>query len=423
MQPGAPHSQKLPVVVCPATATVANGAELELTPLDVENHIGRASTNITASNSLVFTDGFSFRRLAELEERVSHAGLYQEIARTLVRNFNTKQSLANLVNTLVSAADHAHSMRRLDVVSCVGKLLLSLPLSRRLETVGNYYLALSINRGGHGDTVRAGKLFEKAADTASLHYRARAMLALGSNYVAAGEHKTALPVFSEVIRIAGRGSSFDPVILYQAVRTTAVIRGMDGDHAGAVSDLERIFPLARTASSVLPFAYYDYMNAMAVELGELGSLERARHASAMALKFPAAGAFPEWRETFADIEAKRVCASRSVVPVRQHIEEPANLLHLPLRGQPAVPEVSDLKPRGAQARVLNFQHWKTMVKASPGPLPKEVTSKDRGRMTTGQKLIRLMDLISQDETDDETIDRILEAVEQIVSNRRNERLD
>ena len=44
-------------------------------------------------------------------------------------------------------------------------------------------------------------------------------------------------------------------------------------------------------------------------------------------------------------------------------------------------------------------------------------------MTTGEKLIRLMDLISQDETDDATIDRILEAVEEIVLNRRNEKLD
>lgn len=391
-----------------------------LTPLDVENHIGSASRNITASNSLIFTDFFSFRHSAELERRVSHAGLYQEIARASV---NTNQALANLVNTLVSAADHAHSMRRLDVVGRVGRLLLSLPLSRRLEPVGDYYLALSINRGGHGDTVRAGRLFEKAADSASLHYRARAMLALGSNYFVAGEHKTALSFYSEVMRIAGRGSGFDPVTLYRAVRTTAVIRGMDGDHRGSVSDLERIFPLARIASSVLPFAYYDYMNALAVELGELGSLERARHTSAMALKFPAIGAFPEWQETFADIEAKQASASRSVVPVRQHIEEPGNLLHLPSPGRPASLGVSDHKPRGTQARVLNFQHWKTMVKASTGPLPKEVTSEHRGRMTTGQKLIRLMDLISKDETDDETIDRILEAVEQIVSNRRNERLD
>ena len=43
-------------------------------------------------------------------------------------------------------------------------------------------------------------------------------------------------------------------------------------------------------------------------------------------------------------------------------------------------------------------------------------------MTTGEKLIRLMDLISQDETDDATIDRILEAVEEIVLNRRGEKL-
>lgn len=34
-----------------------------------------------------------------------------------------------------------------------------------------------------------------------------------------------------------------------------------------------------------------------------------------------------------------------------------------------------------------------------------------------------MDLISQDETDDKMIDKILEAVEQIVQSRRNESLD
>ena len=394
-----------------------------LTPLDVENHIGRASRNIAASNSLIFTDFFSFKRLAELDERVSHAGLYQEIARTLVANFNTKQARANLINTLVSAADHAHAMRRLDIVGCVGNLLLSLPLTRRLKTVSDYYMALSLNRGGRGDTVGAGRLFEKVADSASLHYRARAMLAVGSNYFVAGEHKTALSFYSEVMRIAGRGSGSDPVTLYNAVRTTAVIRGMDGDHRGAVSDLERIFPLARFAGSVLPFSYYDYMNALAVELGELGSLERAHHASTMALRFRSGAAFPEWQETFANIEAKRACGSRSAVPVRQHIEEPGNLLHLPSPGPPANLGVPAHKPRDTQARVLNFQNWKTMVNASTGPLSKEVTTEHRGRMTTGQKLIRLMDLISQDETDDETIDRILEAVEQIVSNRRNERLD
>jgi len=349
--------------------------------------------------------------------------VYQEIARTLVSNLHSKQALAKLLNTLVCAADHAHSMRRLDIVGSVANLLPNLPINKQLESVGEYYLGLSINRAGSGDTGRAGRLFERAAESASPHYRARALLALGSNAFAAGEHNTALSYYSEVMRMAGSRSGFDPVTLYIAVRTVAVIRGIEGDHRGAVSDLERIFPLARMASSVLPFAYYDYMNALAVELGEVGSLERARKASAVAIKFPSVSAFPEWQETFADIEAKRTNASRSVVQfaVRQQIHERGNLLHLPPPDHTANTGISDNKPRASQARVLNFQHWKTMVKPS-ALQSQEVPSEDRGRMTTGQKLIRLMDLISQDETDDETIDRILEAVEQIVLNRRNEKL-
>ena len=46
--------------------------------------------------------------------------------------------------------------------------------------------------------------------------------------------------------------------------------------------------------------------------------------------------------------------------------------------------------------------------------PAVVTVEQRLRMTTVEKLIRLMDLISHDDTDDEMIDRILEAVEEIV---------
>jgi tetratricopeptide (TPR) repeat protein len=394
-----------------------------LAPLDVEIHIGRASRNITASNSLILTDFFSFRHLAELERRVGHAGLYQEIAQTLIRGLNTKQVVANLVSSLVSTADRAHSMRRLDVVGYVGRLLPSLALGRNWETVGDYYVALSINRAGHGDTVNAGRLFEKAAESAPLHYRARALLALGSNCIVAGEHKTAMSFYSEVMRVAGDASGVDPVTLYHAVRGTAVSRGTEGDHQGAVADLQRMFPLIRIARSRQPYTYYDYMNSLAVELTELGRLEEAAHASTIACRFPAIEAYPEWQETFAEVEVRRARASRSVVPVRQHIEEPGNLLHLPSPGQPASPGIRDNKPRGAQARVLNFQHWKTMVKASTAPHPKEATWEHLGRMTTGQKLIRLMDLISQDETDDETIDRILEAVEQIVSNRRNQKLD
>ena len=68
----------------------------------------------------------------------------------------------------------------------------------------------------------------------------------------------------------------------------------------------------------------------------------------------------------------------------------------------------------APARVLNFQEWKTALKGSSTAGLDEIHRKQRERITPEEKLIRLMDLISRDETDDETIDRILEAVEQIV---------
>ena len=46
------------------------------------------------------------------------------------------------------------------------------------------------------------------------------------------------------------------------------------------------------------------------------------------------------------------------------------------------------------------------------------TSEQRRGLSAAEKLIRIMDLISNDETDDETIDCILEAVEELVLKRR-----
>jgi hypothetical protein len=422
-------------MVCPARATVANGAELvSLSPLEGENHIGSASMHTTASNNLVFTSFSSLKRLAKPEERVSHAGLYQGIAQNLTRGLKTNQAFGEFAARLVSLADHAHLIRQFDIVGHVGQLLLHLPLSRQLEGLGDYYQAVSLNRARLGDTVRAGYLFERVAESASLQYRAKAMLALGGNSLAAGDPRTAISFYREVMRIGTHDQLFDPVTCYFARQMTAVTKAMDGDHRGSLADLEGMYPLVRMASSVQPYTYYDYLNALAVELAEAGILERAQRVSGIALSSCFALAYPNWRETFEDIEAKSQRSSRSIVGVRQPVGETDkdgrylsraktdNLLRLPAP-EPRAPAGRADHPQDTQARVLNFQQWKTMVKTSSRALPEEVTAEERRRMTTGEKLIRLMDLISQDETDDETIDRILEAVEQIVLNRRSEKLD
>jgi tetratricopeptide (TPR) repeat protein len=408
---------------------------VSLSPLEGENHIGSASKHTAASNNLVLTSFSSLKRLAEFEQqRISHAGLYQGITQNLIRGLNTDRALAGFASNLASVADAAYLIRQFDVVGYVGRLLLNLPLSRRFEGIGDYYQALSLNQGTRGDTVGAGCIFDRIADSAPLKYRARAMLALGANFFTAGDRQTAMSFYLEVMRIVTRHRVSDPMTLYTASRMTAVIKGMEDDHRGAVADLEAMVSLARTAGSRQPYAFYDYLNTLAVELGELGRLDQARRASEIAIASPFARAYPEWRETFKDIEAKSRPSSRSIVGVRQTISETDkvrqpvsptktdNLLRLPAP-EPRAPAGRPDYPQDTQARVLNFQQWKTAIKASNRAIPEEVTPEQRRRMTTGEKLIRLMDLISQDETDDETIDRILEAVEEIVLNRRDQKLD
>lgn len=407
---------------------------MSLSPLEGENHIGSASMQTTASNNLVLTSFSSLKRLADLEKRVSHAGLYQGIAQNLIRGLKTSQALADFTARLASVADDAHQIRQFDVVGHVGRLLLNLPLFRHLESVGLYYEALSLNQGTRGDTVSAGSIFHQVADSAPLHYRARAMLALGANSFTVGDRQTAMSFYREAMTIVTRHRVFDPATLYTASRMTAVIKSMEGDHRGAVADLERMLPLARMASSVQPYAYYDYLNTLAVELLEVGRIEPARRASEIAVASPFANAYPEWHETRNEIASRDRGSSRSIVGVRQPISEIGrvpqpvsrtqtdNVLRLPAPELRAPVGRAD-SPQDTQARVLNFQQWKTMVKASSRAIPEEVSAEQRRRMTTGEKLIRLMDLISQDETDDQTIDRILEAVEEIVLNRRSEKLD
>jgi tetratricopeptide (TPR) repeat protein len=231
--------------------------------------------------------------------------------------------------------------------------MLTLPLSRELESVAQYYRALSLNRGGRGDITSAESLFEKAADSGSTLYKARAMAALGTNCLASGDANCAMSFYREVMAILARDRVPDPMTCYVATRMTAVIRGMNGDHRGALADLEKMFPLVRIASSQQPYAYYDYLNTLAVELCEAGRLEEARRASEIALASPFASAYPEWRETRGEIELKGRCSFRSTVAFTQRTPQSANLITLPRTSiaSTAIPLVAKSQP---PARVIKF---------------------------------------------------------------------
>jgi hypothetical protein len=116
---------------------------------------------------------------------------------------------------------------------------------------------------------------------------------------------------------------------------------------------------------VQPYAYYDYLNTLAVELGEVGRLEEARNASRIALATRFASAYPEWRETREEIELRGYRAARSTVAVSQRSFD--NLMRLPAR-EPSDSLASGSLPPIQPARVLSFlEGKKKMVKESNGP--------------------------------------------------------
>jgi tetratricopeptide (TPR) repeat protein len=360
--------------------------------------------------------------------------LYQGIAQGLIKGVHTNQTLLDFVTSITWAADQALATRQYDRIGALSQILLNLPLSPQLESVGHYYEALSINRLGHGDTVRACALFEEVADRAPIQYRARAMLALAARRVSNGDHRAALPWYREIVRIAERDRAVDAVTLYFVGQMTAVVKARNGDHRGAVADLEEMFPLVRMASYLDPRAYYVHLNSLAVELAEVGRLEEAGRASEIARSSPYARAYPEWQDTFHDIRERQSRASRSIVgvsgsvadaderrhdtnAVRRHSGKTDKLVSISAR-QPAFGAALRYDPpQSSQARVLDFQQWKRRIEPDPAQL-RALRPEERLEMTTGEKLIRLMDLISHDDTDDETIDVILEAVEAIVLGRR-----
>src|SRR6185369_2772373 len=401
----------------------------------VENHIGDTSPTGTPNNSPVLTDSLSAFNWTQ--RRLNHGGFYQGLAQSLVKGLHTKQSLLDFISKVTRAADQAYSTRQYDKIGALSKILLSLPLSPQIECIGHFYEALSVMRSGHGDTVRGTALFKQVAEHGPIHYRTRAMLALGATSVSIGDSSAALPWYGEIVRIAARERAIDPGTLYFARQMTAIVRASNGDHEGAIRDLEEISPLARLATYREPRAYSIHLNSLAVELAEVGRLEEAARASSIACSSPYASAYPEWQETFDEIALKRRSASRSTIIVsgfltqaaegshrrrvtqisQQLLVDPQERVSLqPSRSSAIVASRYD-RPQGSQARVLDFQQWKRRVKPGPGQLS-ALSAEQRMEMSTGEKLIRLMDLISDDETDDETIDVILEAVEAIVLGRK-----
>jgi len=386
-----------------------------------------------AKVNLVLTGSSAFERFAD-PQRISYGAFCQRLASGLVKGIHRHQALGDLGERLVVLAEHAHAFRQMDALEQVSQFLMSWPLPKQYEAIGEYYQALCIQRLGRGDADRAASLLARVTESAQPKYRVRAMISLGANSRNQGDNQSALAVYNEAARFAFRNNLNDPYSVITAQRMFAVIAGEDGNHRGALALLESLFPFAHTMRSSQPHVYYDYMNSLAVELGEVGRLEEAMNVSQVVVASPFAGAYPEWRETRNEIALSGCGASRSVVAFDQApalaassraAPESEKLVHLSAPRRDDSLSAIEPSPARKPARVLSMQEWiKKMAKQSnisqDKTTPRPTTDKEKQarllelrKLDTRDLLLGVMKAIGDEDISDDQFLRALMILEGI----------
>jgi len=303
----------------------------------------------------------------------------------------------------------------MDAVEQASDILLGLPLPRELRNVGIYYKAYCIKR--RGQFVEARAMFERVADEATSKYKARALLGLGSVAFDSGDFPSAMSLYVEGGRAAMRARELDPLTAFYSQWAVAILKSIDGNHRGALTDLGGMFPLARAVGASYPPLFYSHLNSMSVELLESGQIVEAQNVSKIVLASPFADAYPEYRETSIDIALRGRRASRSVVSFAQSKLNAQNVLRLP----PAEHVNSDTSVEPAPdhqkpARVFDMQKWKKKMGKEPNGDHKD--SKSDKDMSQDEILYEIMNIFTEKDMDREIRLEMLESIRRLAAKKR-----
>jgi tetratricopeptide (TPR) repeat protein len=266
----------------------------------VEAAIGRKAVSSKHTNNFFISTSVSeiFTTLKSVPELRGYSRLLVQALSN--SHINRIESFEYIGQLLASLARKAQIARRMDVVEQASQLMLALPLSEPLKGIALFHRATCI--ASQGDLENARFLFEQVAERSTPQYRARALHCIGATYYKRGNIDEALPFYLS----AGRASiNCDLLTEVESQWMIAVVRSIHGDHKQTLGDLEKLFPLVRAVSKYYPALYYDYLNSLSVEFGEIGRIAEAESAISIALSSSFAPAYPEWSETREEIEQKR----------------------------------------------------------------------------------------------------------------------
>jgi hypothetical protein len=422
MQLSVPHSHQapLPTFTWPASATAPYGAEFTVVlPGAGENHIGIVKMQMAAKRNLVLTVVSSLSQLGGTNQATTQEALYQYIVSTLSKGLH-KTQLREAGDKLIVVAEHSLGTRHTQILEQIGRILTNAIFPREYRSIGKYYEALSINR--RGDFTSSTLILEQLATSSitPLKYRARALKAIGGNLLDAGNPHEASRFFLEASLAASSKYGGDLLTVTLSQWMMAVIRSIDGDHKGALQNLEKLSSLIRLIAPDYPHYYYSYANALAVEFMESEYIEEARNASSIALASPFADRYPEFRATAGDISQKSRRASHSVVSFCRRIVELKDGL------QKSTDQTEDSSSSATEDE--SHSHNLVVFPSSPGrpartssdPFDRKLTPSDLRWMTTAQKRSLVIEIAQAAGITDELLERMMSAAGVVISEEDEE---
>jgi len=298
-----------------------------------------------ATRNLVLTEFPSIVVLAGSQMSSSQGESYQQFFYELIKGVYNKNAVLRLASKLIDLADHAYQFRQMEQVGEISQLLSALP---HYESVSDYYRALYIKK--QGKIAEARQLLERVADDATLRFRARAIMSLGTTFFEQGDFHQALPFYVEAGKAAKYLKHLDPITTVVLQQAHPILHSLDGNHTDSLSNLEGMLPLVRAVALKYPFFWYQLLNSISIELVEVGRLEEATNVCKIVLASPFVFAYPEWRETGQEL-ALLGYKSRSVVSVSKLPLKSNNVVPMPVNNNPILPQKE-------YAKVLDLQAWR-----------------------------------------------------------------
>jgi tetratricopeptide (TPR) repeat protein len=312
----------------------------------------------------------------------SISGLYQ----VLRGGIDTHKELGNRIIKEIKAA---HAFRQVDKVAELSEILVNNPI-KEYQLIGQYYLAWSKYR----DNEKQPRMLERIIEQ-SKAYKTKALTFRGALSFYQGRLDEAMFFYMESLKTVTSISDY-----IEASRCIATTKAVEGFNPSALKDLESLIPLLRYAE---PKVYYDFLNSLAVELGEAGRKDEARNVIQHVLATPFAIAYPEWRETAEELkEPNRSFAVISSLPLRPH-----NVLSMPAFERD---DIEFPSWAGRPASILSYQQGKERMAKKKKNGNKPVEPMDEKDMLMG-----IINIYTSEETTDATRFKIYDAVMKALS--------